>query len=378
LRLLFFLSMAAGKKQFKLKMVEEGPPPPDAVIRLGKRKIRQKNPIPRLEVQPEFARPSVRLDPPVIETGEIRTHQPGIEAIIENPWSTFVNPEQEWGEESSESNGIPIPWGWFVLVGLLLTSAVVWSLIGVKNAQSQARRIEDATESLLGNRQREAVDASRLVDRIETVTRSFFAASQVDDMIPLVRQPERVLPLMKKFYQDKPLLGNPVVNMIQFQPLTVDNRADFWLVSVLLKNGTKQDFLLEVEKSGAPRIDWETLVCDQPMPWNQFVQERPTGVSLDFRVYIENDNFFSHDFADSNRWDCFRLTTLNGEEALFGYTPSGGDLSQQLRRYIEQNGGNRVTMIVRLMVPEGTQSRRGVLIEKLIAPRWIYLDPPEP
>lgn len=368
--------MALEKKQYTLKVVEDTPPAPESVIRLGTQKIGQKDPLPRLEVSPEDLKPSVRLNPPAIEVPEIRTHQPGIEALIESAAPAFVPLEQEWGEESEASRSIP--WGWFALIGLVLATAVIWSLIGVKEAEVQAQKLEVSTESILGHEEQEELEASQLIEKIEARVHQFISAKSVDALAPLVRHPERVLPLMKDHYQSKPFAARSVARIRQLQPLTLDDRAAFWMVSASLTNGLNQDLVLEIENSGEPKVDWETSVCYQPMPWDQFVEERPSGVSLDFRVYIENDNFFSHEFSDSNRWDCFRLTALNGSEALFGYAAAGGELAQELRGLTEQNRGQRVTIIVRLLVPEGIQSRRGVIIEKILAPRWIYLDPPEP
>lgn len=367
--------MAVEKKQILLKVVEDLPPLPQPVIRLGTQKTGQVEITPRLEVAPEEVMPSVRLNPPVIESSEIRTHQPGIEAIIENLAPDFIPLEQEWGKSPETRN---VPWGWFALVGLLLAAAVIWSLAGVKEAESQAHELKTTTQVLLGTDEQEDKVAGLLIDRIEASAYAFFGAKTAEDLIPLVRQPDRVIPLIKQYHQGKPLAPIPVARIRQLQPVTLGNRANFWIIGVSLINGVNQDLIVEIDEAGAPRIDWETAVCHQPMAWDQFVNERPRGTSLDFRVYIQTDSFFSHEFVDSDRWDCFRLSALNGEEALFGYSPVGGEVSQQLQSFINQNQGRPGTLIVRLLVPEGIQSRRGVIIEKVLATRWIYLDPPNP
>jgi hypothetical protein len=113
------------------------------------------------------------------------------------------------------------------------------------------------------------------------------------------------------------------------------------------------------------------------MPWDEFALKRPAGTSLDFRVYVERDMFFSHEFADSRRWLCFRLTALDSEETLFGYAAADSGEARKMLDLLEENGGRKSSMILRLAIPEGLQSRRGVVIEKVINSRWIYLDPPE-
>jgi hypothetical protein len=161
------------------------------------------------------------------------------------------------------------------------------------------------------------------------------------------------------------------------QPLTLDNRGNFWMASVVLSDRTTKSLIIEIEKSGEPRIDWETLVCYQPMKWDDFVANRPTGTSLDFRVYAEQDNFYSHEFADSNQWVSFRITALDSEETLFGYARAGSAEAESLLNLLQQNGGRRATVILRLSIPEGLKSHRGVVIEKLVNSRWLHVDPPD-
>jgi hypothetical protein len=160
------------------------------------------------------------------------------------------------------------------------------------------------------------------------------------------------------------------------QPLTLDHRANFWSAAVVLTNDKTHNLVVEILESGEARIDWETLVCFQPIPWDDFVARALPGSSLDFRVYVEHDNFFSHEFADAARWTCFQLTALNSQDKLFGYAPAASEEARNLLSLIDQNGGRKTALILRLTFPPGLQSRRGVVIEKLLCSRWLYLDPP--
>jgi hypothetical protein len=68
---------------------------------------------------------------------------------------------------------------------------------------------------------------------------------------------------------------------------------------------------------------------------------------------------------------------LDSDETLFGYLPRETPLEQQMTEMLSKNQGQRTSVILRLGIPEGLNSRRGVLIERLLSVRWIYLDPPE-
>ncbi len=197
------------------------------------------------------------------------------------------------------------------------------------------------TQSSLVQEAKEEWEARQLIDRIEQTIRDFFNTTSVESRARLVRHPERVAPLMRQYYANQAVFSSRLKTIKTLQPLTLDNRGNFWMATVVLANGKTHNLVVEILESGAARIDWETLVCYQPMPWDDFVAQRPTGTSLDFRVYVEPDNFYSHEFGDSERWTCFRLTALDSEETLFGYVPAASDEAQALLRLLDQNGGRQ-------------------------------------
>ena len=364
--------MAREEKRFELIPEDEVKPP---VIRLGSEhplplpdpiRLIPSNPQPPASRQPEL---------PTHEDFKLRTHQPGVEALIEQVSQNPDLLEKAWGESSARQRGIA--WGWFALVGLLLAGGAVWSLNGVKKSDSRAEKIRVATQSVLGSEMEEELEAARLIDRIDGVTRKFFAATSVAEMARLIRHPDRVRPMMEAYYQAQPVPANRVLRTRQLQPLTLDNRADFWMANFELADRSTRNLIVEILPDGEPRIDWETLVCYQPMAWDRYATERPEGTSLDFRVHVEPDNFHSHEFANSSQWKSFRLTALNSEATLFGYAQTDSEVAAAILSLVEKNQGRRTSVILRLIIPQGVQSRSGVVIEKLMSPRWLYREAPE-
>jgi hypothetical protein len=365
------------KKRVELRTVDDEVAPVPEIVRLENAETGQK---PRLEdpvrLNPqEASQVASRLDVPSRDEVELRTHQPDIDVLIDTNAVAPELTEDAWGESAAHRH--PIPWGWFVLIGLALVGALAWSLIRVKKSETQAVQIRDNTKSFLATEEQEEKAARELVERIEAEIKRFFTTTTVDALARQVRQPERVLPLMQKYYALNPLRVNPVESVRSLQPLTLGNRANFWVASVGLFDGRKSNLIIEIDASGKPFIDWETLVCYQPMPWDQFARERPVGRSLDFRVYVEKDSFFSHEFSDSGRWLCFRLTALESEESMFGYVLAGSEEAKVMLEMLQMQGGGRVSLILRLGIPERLQSRQGVVIEKVLSSRWIYIDSPE-
>jgi hypothetical protein len=372
---LFPLEMARDRKELKLTPVEEAVESPVPVIRLESKETLERGKPLRLGVAHPEAQVSTRLQVPAAEEFEIRTHQPGLDSLIGSGPSAPELMESDWGKQATHHRSIP--WGWFVLMGLLLAGGAIWSLSRIREADAQADQILVATRSALAEDARADQEAAQLIDRIEQATRRYFETTDPATLASLSRQPERVAPLIARHYQDKLILANPVLGTNLLQPLTLDNRADFWMHSVELQNHETCNVIIEILDSGEPKIDWETFVCHQPMEWDTFARERPTGVPLDFRVYLERDHFFSHEFADASQWNCFRLTALDSEETLFGYVKATDPVSEELIALLNQSNGQKLAVILRVGIPAGLESRRGIVIEKLISPRWIYLDPPD-
>ena len=365
--------MAREEKRFELRPVDDAADLKAPVIRLESAETSLREPLVRLG-KPVEAKVSQRLEVPDRDDFESRTHQPGIEALIETEPANPDFMEHEWGRNSTYRKAIP--WGWFVLIGLILGGGIIWSLSGVKEADIQAHKIRVETQSLVGNDAKEELEAAQLIDGMDAITRRFFETTRIEDLTKLVRHPQRVRPLMDRYYGGKPIPLNRVVRTNLFQPVTLDNRSNFWMATVELADHSSRNLVLEILDSGEPRIDWETLVCYQPMEWDSFATSRPAGVSLDFRVYLEPDNFFSHEFADSTRWNCYRLTALNSDETLFGYAKADEDIAKSIDALLSQNHGRKTSVILRVSIPQGIQSRRGVVIEKLLNPRWLYVNPP--
>lgn len=369
--------MARKDKAVKLKVVEDSNSESDAAIRLdgpdGRGGLRGPQ-VARAEPGKEPDEVSRRLDLPDRDEVELRTHQPGIEALMDGGVVVQESLEEHWADAATQRR--PIPWGWFALIGLVICGTMVWSLTRIKGADKQIFQARADAESAMVNQVQEEMEARQLIERIESVIRGFFSATSVDQLVPLVRQPERVVPLMRRYYEGKPVAAAGLDQIKKLRGVTLENRADFWMASVALGDGTSKSMVLEVGPDGVPHVDWESMVCYQPMPWDDYVSQRPAGSVLDFRVYVEKDDFYSHEFVDEKKWVSFRLTALKSIRPLFGYVRAESDMAAQLQREIDAGGG-KVSMILRLDLPEGLESPAGVVIEKILSSRWIYIKAPD-
>lgn len=360
--------MARERKPIELRAVEESPVQDHDIVRLG---VDPK----ALRVIPE----RVEVRPPAdarLELGEDprRSHEPGVDTLIEAELAGRPLEEPRWIEEVRVRPAVP--WGWFALLGLALSGAIGWSLNHVIQADRGVKEVHQMVSKNVAGIEAGDREIAHSIEVMERTVRKFCEARSIAELLPLVRHPERVRPLMEKFYAETPLepLGFQKIKDFQGAPMGTSN--SFWVFKVVLGSGRSRPLLVEEEK-GSPRVDWETAVTYQPMDWDRYAEMRPKGTTMDFRVKVEMDHFFSHEFADAGQWSSFRLTTPKGAETLFGYAAKGGAVDTLLRETLKNNAEQPVSVVLRLGLPPGLLSRRGVIIEKVLSTRWIYVVPPE-
>ncbi len=367
--------MAREEKRIELRPVEDSTVLGVPVVRLETDETRERAKPVRLGAHAEDSSVSRRLDLPNREEVESRSFQPGVEALIE---IESVNPdlfESDWGKASVERRHIP--WGWFALIGLTLAGAVLWSLAQLGGSQRQTQQVRAESATALKDDADEELEAEQLVSRIEATISAFFEASSTAAQLPFVRHAERVKPLMDAYHAENPIISHKGLTMRRLEPLTLGFSGNFWLASVALEGREKRNLIIDVSDLKQPLIDWETLVCYQPIPWDTFARERPSTASFDFRVQVALDNFHTHEFTDSAKWDCFRLTALGADATIFGYAKANESVASEIQRQINLHPNGPCSLILRLHIPEGLHSRNGAVIEKVVNTRWLYINPPD-
>jgi hypothetical protein len=321
--------------------------------------------------------PDARLEVPDTSDAETkRSHEPGVEAIIESPALDAATGEAVWGESSGRH---PLPWGWFVLLGLVIAGAVAWSVKTILEARHEISQEQQQVVTAVSVAEATDEELARNLERLNTTVRAFCEARTPEDLAEHIRHRERVLPLMRDHYQRHPYRRMGYQRYRSVQAALLDTGRPFWIASVTIGDGSTKQLLVEETENGVFQVDWETAVTYQPMPWDDYALDRPADTLLDFRVTVVEDNFFSHEFADAERWASFRLTVPGATEFLWGYAQRGSETERIIRAVLEASGNpaRPASMILRLGLPAGMASRRGVVIDKVLSPRWVFIDPPE-
>lgn len=363
--------MAKDKEKdiVKLKPVDEDAGEDRRVVRLHAGKVEELEDAPELPLVKVVAKKELKEDG---EGKKGRSQEPDVGVLIE---SDFRDTEDDWHEPTKP--GTTVPWGWMGLLALVFASGIIWSLVQVRESVGRRAEVKNETKALMEAEEQSVLEAEATLATIEKVTKDYFESRSVEELLRYVRHSERVKPLMAAFYANSPLQPRRVTEVFSLDPVTLANMANFWFVSCILDDGTETQILVEVFSENDAKVDWETHVTYQPLPWDEFATKREGGYTGDFRVLAEQDHYYSHEFTDSKNLVCLRLRGLDTYEVLYGYVERNNPAWGEMEKQLEKNSGRPSPMILRLHVPEGLNSPRGVVIRDMIAPRWLLVDNPD-
>lgn len=294
---------------------------------------------------------------------------------------SHFDPEKEWHEGMEEKESTKVPMGWFVLLGLGLAGVVVWaslqSLTADRGDDVEIINPEGLfTDKPLGKLAE--IEAQRAAEKhfkdMEAAVSGFLAADTIEGKAEFVRHRERVLPLMKKFYKDYPLVVTEFSSTEEYR-ITSLNYRPFLALKAEDVDGEHYPILLEDTKEGI-LVDWESFVCFQPIPPETYVEEKPLE-PVSMRVYATPDHFYAYEFADESEYACYKLTFRKSEEWLYGFVKRGGVLDQKFRvTFTESKKKVYQPLILRLRFLEGSRAPRSVLIEELESKLWAFAENP--
>ena len=366
------------KDRVGLRPVDEGEGVPK-VLRLHKGAVEEVVKV-KVQVRREEGGVDVRLEAVGRDGASRRSNEPGIESLLE---MEMAEQGMGWEYATRDEGGDGVrkswrlPWGWVVVLGCLFVWGIVWSLTQVGEAGKRREGLAVKSEGVAKVEEMEEAEAMQVLDSIEKAVESFTGSKTIDEMLKYSRHPERVRPLMVKYYGGREVVPILEHGTMKYDALMMAERGNIWRVVFDLKTGEEKQLLVEVMSPEVVKVDWETYVCDQPMDWDEFVNQRGAGGQRgDFRVRVVADNFFSYEFSDAEVFDCFRLTTGASYEVLYGYVLKGSVLSGEISKVIKEGGSVSTPMILRLAVPKDAKSKRGVMIEKILTKGWIYLESP--
>ena len=201
----------------------------------------------------------------------------------------------------------------------------------------------------------------------EPLVRAFLNARTVDELMPLVRNPEQV---RSRILERNPAGTFDAAGITVFNPhgaVHYHNRQA--AVDVLLGDHRQRQVAL-IETPEGLKVDWESFVGWSEMSWEEFLATKPSEPKV-FRVVVRQVEYYNFDFADDLQWQSYRIESPDGQHQIFGYAERGSLISQQLR---SQSSEEAVSATLALRFPQDKTARNQVVIDRYVMEGWVSED----
>lgn len=205
---------------------------------------------------------------------------------------------------------------------------------------------------------------AELLAEAEPLARKFLEAKTVEEMLPLVRNPEVAGKRMRSFYQKDGVAAPGLSKFNSDGGFSVKGK----LVSVNLVTGEfDQKGMAFVETPQGLRIDWESWAGWSEISWEDFRSKKPTEGHV-FRVVLGPVEYYNFGFADESKWKSYRLLSPDNEHSVYGYVEKGSLSEERLRL---DAGTKKVLLTLSLKFPAGAENDNQVEIDRFVNEGWV-------
>lgn len=275
--------------------------------------------------------------------------------------------EKDWGQANKT-----IPIGWiFMLSALTLTLIGTVIYLGSSSGEAE-EKIAEGRQIEVMEQAVENQGARDLVLAIEKTVRGYLAATSIEEQLPHVRHAEVMRMRMEKFYATKPITPMRVTSVTNLKPLTLHGKA-FWQVVAVTGPKQGQAILLEQLSDEEVKIDWESHVHYQPMPWDEYAVKLPTQ-PMAFRVEVKESPRYFGEFSDQSRWVSYQINAVKSDTLLYCYVLRDSKMHQSIDEALRK-GFTR--MILRLQASTAINLPNAVVVESFISADLYRIDPPK-
>jgi hypothetical protein len=198
----------------------------------------------------------------------------------------------------------------------------------------------------------------------EPMAKRFMEAASIEDLLPLVRQPDLAEGRMKNFYP-----GGKITppGMSAFNTTSGVTRTGSILGVMVRNRNFEEKPLYFIESPSEIRIDWESWVGWSEISWDDFLAHKPTAPKL-FRVTLSPVEYYNFAFADEMKWQSYRMESPDGNHSLYGYVERDSPLNGKLRLPTDIK---QMALTLVLGFPDKATSSNQVIIRKYITEGWV-------
>ncbi len=219
----------------------------------------------------------------------------------------------------------------------------------------------EATEYHKNFEHTDTEDLKQLEEYLEKV----LAAESVDDLLPLVRNTEKLQEKMLKYYGGEKISPTKMNHFKKCEDMSLFpgymaatfESGDFEIKNAIIKY---DDGLFE--------LDWESYVSYSDISWEKMRELKPVQPFV-MRVTLSEKNFYLEDFSDEKAWQSVSLTNPNEEGTMFGYVKRDTAVEQLVSNFGMTTSNYNLTVLAKYS--EGATSDNQVEIIEVISNSWL-------
>lgn len=253
----------------------------------------------------------------------------------------------------------------------LILGAVFYSMSGGGKKQTAGSSIAPPPVAELSTKSAEPTlppktvrSEAELMAEAESLARKFLQAKTVEEMLPLVHDPEKAEKRMRAFYQSEGVSPPGLSRFNSGGGFSVKGK----LVSAEVVTGEfDRKPMAFVETPEGLRIDWESWTGWSEMTWEDFRSKKPSEGHV-FRVSLSPVVYYNFGFADESKWKSYRLESPDKEHSIYGYVEKGSMLEERIRLDADTK---KVFLMLSLKFPAEAQTDNQVVIERFVNEGWV-------
>ena len=263
---------------------------------------------------------------------------------------------------------------WGVIVGMIVAIAACTFVV----SYIKGERTSDIADEEGGVFEPETIGVSHDGTAAGKAVVGFHGTKTWEEKLKYVINPEKVKPLMEKWYTDNP--SHVYYDHITFaKDRDIDhNGRHFVILGVQARKaeGSALDvhnFFMAIEKRGDHYlVDWEVSSGYQPMPMKQFMEEKPTD-PLEFRLTFSSDDYFNYGFK-KDTYFCFKATYLglDKDDPIYVYGRRDNPDVQELDATLDFQPS--IGVISMLKYPPNAPASDQVEMTEVVEMTWIKDD----
>lgn len=202
----------------------------------------------------------------------------------------------------------------------------------------------------------------------EPLARKFLEAKTVDELLPLIRNPQRAKPRLQRQFPQGHIDPPGLEKFNTSGNLTFGDSST--VVDIRTRNFENRQ-LTFVETPVGLKIDWESWAGWSEMSWPELLAAPPTQATM-FRLVVRRVDYYNFGFSDDNHWQSYSLESQDGEHMIFGYVQRGSATAANIQMGSEVD---HAPMILKIHFPEKVAAfNNQVVIDEVVATDWLEKD----